>query len=97
MVSDEGAEWIGRFKLSERQLSTFTPSKAAIPFPARSGQALQGCLGPPVETARANALQDTCDLTPEGAASDPSLQPFAQHAAFATSASRLDPIDMCAA
>jgi hypothetical protein len=30
------AEWIGRLKLSERQLSTITPSKAAIPFSATS-------------------------------------------------------------
>jgi hypothetical protein len=31
------AEWIDRLGLSEWQLSTFTPSKAAIPFPANSG------------------------------------------------------------
>jgi hypothetical protein len=30
----EKSTWIGRSKLSERQLSAITPSKAAVPLPA---------------------------------------------------------------
>ena len=45
-AGEAAAEWIGRLKLSARQLSTFTPFKAAVPFPASSRHVASALLRP---------------------------------------------------